>query len=160
MMQCKHDIYVNHYFDISKIRKCWLKRKNISQSSNKGNYNSPTIIKYKSMIRNVPNDEMFLHNEINSHNTTVNNNGLVIVNDIKIPNELKIEELLPEERVSYSSYSVIYDNIYNDIKNKNEISKYVIVLLLEMSHVINNTTGKTIVISRLLEQTKKFNFFF
>ena len=74
MMQCKHDIYVNHYFDISKIRKCWLKRKNISQSSNKGNYNSPTIIIHKSMISDVPNDEIFLHNEINNHNTTVNNN--------------------------------------------------------------------------------------
>lgn len=154
MMQCKHDIYVNQHFDISKIGKCWLKRENIYQSSNKGNYNSPTIIKYKSMIRNVPNDEMFLHNEINSHNTTVNNNELVIVNDVEIPNELKIEDLLPEERISYSSYSVICDNLYNDIKNKNEISKYVIGLLLEMNHVINNATHKSIVLSRLLEQTK------
>ena len=59
------------------------------------------------MIRNVPNDKMFLHNEINSHNTTVNNNEIMIVNDVKIPNELKIEDLLPEERISYSLYYLI-----------------------------------------------------
>ena len=122
MMKCKHDIYVNNFFDINKIRKCWLKRKNISQSSNKGNYNSPTIIKYKSMINDVPNDEMFLHNELNNHNTTVNSNDLNnnrnttdnrndlnLVNDIKISNELKFDDFLPEERITYSSYSVICD---------------------------------------------------
>ena len=45
MIQCKHDICVNQKFDISKIGKCWWKRKHISQSLHKGNYNSPTIIK-------------------------------------------------------------------------------------------------------------------
>ena len=68
MMQCKHDIYVNNFFDISKIGKCWFKRKNIFQSPNKGNYNSPTIIKYKLMISDVPNDEMFLHNQLLQYN--------------------------------------------------------------------------------------------
>ena len=75
------------------------------------------------MISDVPNDEIFLHNEINNHNITVNNNELMIVNDVKIPNELKVEGLLPEERIFQSSYSVICDNLYNDIKNKSEISK-------------------------------------
>ena len=46
MIQCKHDICVNQKFDISKIGKCWWKLKNISLSLYKGNYNSPTIIKY------------------------------------------------------------------------------------------------------------------
>ena len=45
MIQYKHDTCVNHKFDISEIRKCWWKRKHISQSLHKGNYNSPTIIK-------------------------------------------------------------------------------------------------------------------
>ena len=52
----------------SKIGKWWWKRKNISLSWNKGNYNSPTIIKYKSMIIDVPTDQMFLHNETNNNN--------------------------------------------------------------------------------------------
>ena len=94
---------------------------------------------------------MFLHNDINNHNTTVLNNESMIVNDFKILNELKIEDLLPEERISYSSYSIICDNLYNDIKNRSEISKYVIGLLLEISHVINNATNKSIVLSQLLE---------
>ena len=110
MMQCKHDICVNNSFDISKIGKCWFKRKNISQSSNKGNYNIPTIIKYKSMVSDVPDDEMFLHRKINNYNTTVNSNNLNnndnttvnrndsnLVNDVKISNEFKFNELLPEE---------------------------------------------------------------
>ena len=62
--------------------------------------------------------------------------------------------------MSYSSYPAICDNLYNDIKNKSEISNYVIGLLLEISHVINSTTDKTIVLSRLLEQTKEFQNIF
>ena len=103
-----HDICVNNFFNISKIGECWFKRKNISQSSNKGNYNSTTIIKYKSIISDVPNDEKFLHNEINNyntilnsndlnnnHNTTVNRNDINLLSDIKISNELKFDDLLP-----------------------------------------------------------------
>ena len=62
---------------------------------------------------------------------------------LKLSYELKFDDLLPEERISSSSYSVICDNLYNIIKNKNEISKYVIGLLFEMSHIINNTANKS-----------------
>ena len=68
MVQYKHDIRVNQKFDISEIGNWWWKRKNISLSWNKANYNSPTIIKYKSMIIDIPNDQMFLHNETNNNN--------------------------------------------------------------------------------------------
>ena len=98
------------------------KEKNITQSSYKGNYNSPTIIKYNSMISDIPNDEIFLHSEIKNNNSIFHNNELMKVNDVNISNELKIDHLLPEEQISYSSYSVIYENLYNDIKNKSEIS--------------------------------------
>ena len=57
------------------------------------------------------------------------------VNDNTISNELKINHLLPKKQISYSSYSVICENLYNDIKNKSEISNCIIGLLLEMSHV-------------------------
>ena len=86
VIQCKHDICVNQNFDISKIGKCWQKRKNISQSSYKVNYNSPTMIKYNSMVSDIPNDEMFLHSEINNNNSTLHNNELMKVNDVNISN--------------------------------------------------------------------------
>ena len=47
MIQCKYDICVNQKFHIRKIGKSWWKRKQISQSLHKGNYNSPTLIKYQ-----------------------------------------------------------------------------------------------------------------
>ena len=101
------------------------------------------------MITNIPNDEILIHSRI------INDNELMNVNDNYISNELKIDNFLPEKQVSYSLYSVICENLYNDIKNKSEISNYVIGLLLEISHVINSTTDKTIVLTRLLEKTKQ-----
>ena len=130
------------------------KEKTITQSSYKGNYNSPTIIKYQSMTTDIQNVETFHHSKIK------NDNELMNVNDNFISKELKINKILPEQQVSYSSYSVICDNLYNDIKNKREISNYFIGLLLGISHVINSTTDKTIVLSRLLEQTKEFQNMF
>ena len=70
--------------------------------------------------------------------------------------DLVIEDTFPEDKIYYSSYSAIYDNLYNDIKNNNQMSNYVIGLLLEMRHVINNTKNKSIVISRLLKQTDDY----
>ena len=96
----------------------------------------------------------------NNHNTTVNRSDLNLVNDVKISNELKFDSLSPEEWICYSSYSVICDNLYNDIKNKSGMPKYVIGVLLEMSHVINNTTNKSIVLNRLLDQIKQFKNMF
>ena len=112
------------------------------------------------MISDIPNEEIFLHSEINNNNSAFHNNKLMKMNGVNISNELKIDHLLPEEQISYSSYSVICENLYNDIKHKSEISNYVIDLLLEMSDVINNTTDKTIFLSRLLKQTKQCKFFF
>ena len=68
--------------------------------------------------------------------------------------------MLPEERISYSSCSVISDNLYNDIKNKSEISKYIIGLQLEMRHIINNIKNKSIILTRLLDETKQFKKMF
>ena len=102
------------------------------------------------MISDVPNDQMCLHNETNNNNKTDDNNEWMKVNDIKISYKLTIKYLLTEDWISYCSYSVLCDNLYNDIKNKSKISKHVIGLLLEMSHVINNTTNKSIALSQLL----------
>ena len=63
------------------------------------------------MISDIPNDEIFLHFEINNNNLTLHNNELMHVNDDTISNELKFDHLLPEEQISYSSYSVICEKI-------------------------------------------------
>ena len=107
MIQYKHDTCVNQKFDISEIRKCWWKRKNISHSLYKGNYNIPTIIKYKSMISDIPNDEMFLNSEINNNNLTFHDNELMNMNDNYISNELKIT-------ISYlkNKYLIHYIRLY------------------------------------------------
>ena len=97
------------------------------------------------MTTDIQNVETFHHSKIK------NDNELMNVNDNFISKELKTKKFLPKEQISYSSYSVICENLYNDIKNKSEISSYIIGLLLEISHVINSTIDKTIVLSRLLE---------
>ena len=101
MMQYKHDTYANQKFYISKIGKCWWKRNNISLSLCKGNYNSPTIIKYQSMITDIPNVETFHHSKIK------NDNELMNVNDNFISKELKINKILPEQRLYVTIYTMI-----------------------------------------------------
>ena len=63
MMQCKHDICLNKKINLAKIRKCWLKRKNIAQLSNKGLYNSPIIIRYNTMETNFNKEQICFHDE-------------------------------------------------------------------------------------------------
>ena len=46
MMKCKHDICLNKKINTPTIRKCWLKRKTITQSLNKGIYYNITIVRY------------------------------------------------------------------------------------------------------------------
>ena len=121
MIQCKHDICVNQKFDISKIGKCWLKRKNISLSLYKGNYNSPTIIQYQSMISDIPNVETFHHSEIKNVNELMN------VNDNFISKELEINKILPEQQMSFH-HTRLYVTIYTMI-SRTKI-KYPIMLLV------------------------------
>ena len=111
------------------------------------------------MITNVPKDQ-FLQNETSKINATDDDKDTTKINNFPYSTDLAIEDMLPEEQISYSSYSVICDNLYNNIKNKNQISKYFIGLLLKMKHVINNTTDKNITLSRLLELTKQLKSIF
>ena len=62
-------IFFNTNFNISKIGKYWLKRKNITQSSNKDLYHSPTILRYNK-IESVYHDEKMFHNEYEITNIT------------------------------------------------------------------------------------------
>ena len=86
-----------------KLESVGWKGKNISLSLYKGNYNSPTIIKYQSMISDIPNVETFHHSKIKNDNVLMN------VNDNFISKELEINKILPEQQMSYSSYSVLIE---------------------------------------------------
>ena len=72
-----------------------VKRENITQSSNKGEFNSPTIIKYKSMITDVPNDP-FLQNETSKINATDDDKDTTKINNFPCSTDLAIEDMLPE----------------------------------------------------------------
>ena len=76
MMRCKHDICLNKKFNLTKIGNCWLQRKNITQSSNKGLYNSPTIVRYTTMVVKFQNEQM-LHDEFYISDITDVDNGLM-----------------------------------------------------------------------------------
>ena len=136
-----------------------MKRKNITQSSNKGLYNSPTIVRYNTIETNF-NNEQFFHDEPDKTNIIDNDDDILNTDELQNSNDLVIEDSFPEDKISYSSCSVICDNLYHDIKNNNQISNYVIGLLLEMRHVINNTKNKSIVISRLIKQTENYKHIF
>ena len=68
LMQCKHQISILKQFDISKIDRCWHKRKGITMSSNLKSYLSPILF---SMDLNIDNDEsnldIFDNNIINDN---------------------------------------------------------------------------------------------
>ena len=71
LMQCKHQIAILRQFDISKIDRCWHKRKCISMSSNLRSYLSPILF---SMDLNIDSDEsnfdIFDNNSIDDYSET------------------------------------------------------------------------------------------
>ena len=129
MMQCKHDICLNKKFNSTEIRKCWLQRKNTTQSSNKGLYNSPAIVRYNTMVTDFQNEQIF-YDESYITNITDADDDIMKNNDLQNIDDTEIEDTYPENKISYSIYSVICENLYNDIKNDNQISNHVIRFLL------------------------------
>ena len=81
-------------------------------------------------------------------------------NELKNTNGTKIEDTSPDNNILYFTYSVICESSYDDIKNDNQIQKYVIGLLLKMRKVINNTKNKHTAIMRLLQQTDLYKNMF
>ena len=79
------------------------------------------------MISDIPNDEMFLHSEINNNNLIFHDNELSNVNNDYISNELKIDHVLPEEQ--YLIHHIrLYVKIYIMISSTRV--KYQIMLLI------------------------------
>ena len=111
------------------------------------------------MVAKFQNEQM-LHDEFYISNITDVDNDLMKNDESQKIDDIEIEDTCLENKISYSTYSVICEHLYNDIKNDNSISNYIIRLLLEMREVINNTKNKNIVISRLLNQTKKYENMF
>ena len=103
MMQCKPDIRLTKNFNLSKIGKSWLKRKNITQSSNKGLFNSPTIVRYNKM-ESVSHDEQMVCNESEITNNTGIDDDLMNNNELQNINDTEIEDTSPDNDISYYAY--------------------------------------------------------
>ena len=78
----------------------------------------------------------FFHDEPDKTNIIDDDDDILNTDELQNSDDLVIEDSFPEDKISYSSCSVICDNLYHDIKNNNQISNYVIGLLLEIRHVI------------------------
>ena len=104
------------------------------------------------MDTDFKNEHMVFHDEPNITNITNNDDDNIInIDELQIFDILVIEDTFPEEKIFYSSYFVICNNLYNDIKNNNQILNFIIGLLLEIRHVINNTKNKSFDISRSIK---------
>ena len=114
-------------------------------------YNSPTIVIYNKM-ESVSHDEQMVCNESEITNNTGIDDDLMNNNELQNIDDTEIEDTSPDNDISYYEYYVICESLYNDIKNDNQISNYVIGLLLETREDINKIKNKHIVISRLLHQ--------
>ena len=106
-------------------------------------------------MESISHDELLFCKESKIMNNTGIDDDLMNNNELQNNDDTEIEDTSPDNNISYSTYSIICKSLYNDIKNDNKISNYVIGLLLETREVVNNTKNTHIVISRLLQKTDK-----
>ena len=106
-------------------------------------------------MESIYHDELLFCKESKIMNNTDIDDDLINNNELQNNDDTEIEDTSPDNNISYSTYSIICKSLYNDIKNDNKISNYVIGLLLETREVVNNTKNTHIVISRLLQKTDK-----
>ena len=89
-------------------------------------------------------------------------NNINVLSNIKNYNEMKSYHVLEsnhesnDDRLSYSSFMVICNQFYNSVKGINQITKYVVRLMLEIKEIINLITNEKINIDRLMKQTHRY----
>ena len=124
-MQYKYHISINRIFGFIKIDKCWHQRKRIIQSSNYGSYASPNIHNFDSSFDDEDNFDIFYMN---------NNNEIERVclfeensdnNDKISKNGKSFDNYQSTETISFSSYYITFNDLFNVIKNNNEISTFI-----------------------------------
>ena len=132
LMQCKHQISILRQFDISKIDRCWHKRKGITMSSNLKSYLSPRLFSMDSYIDNDESNLDVFDNIINNDNSEIEkcyDTDMINVNipdeiidiiDINEQNENNIDSNKHKDTLSYQSYSTICDDLYNIMKKRKQ----------------------------------------
>ena len=168
LMQCKHQISIQIQFDISKIDRCWHKRKGISMSSNLRSYSSPRLF---SMDLNIDSDEsnfdIFDNNIINDYSEIENCFDLDMINADN-PNEIInivdnnkykyfiIDNNKHKYTLSYKSYTTICDELYNIMRKNKTISTFVVDMLLEMKTVLSSDRTQNMDLNRIIFHFNNF----
>ena len=168
LMQCKHQISILRQFDISKIDRCWHKRKCISMSSNLRSYLSPILF---SMDLNIDSDEsnfdIFDNNIINDYSETEYCFDLDMINtdhpdeivdiiDNNKHNDSIIDNKKQKDTLSYKSYTTICDELYNIMRKKKTISTFVVGMLLEMKTVLSSYRTQNMDLNRIISHFDNF----
>ena len=97
---------------------------------------------------------------MNYNNRSVNNDQFVTCNNAHIAlNELKIVCIPSKEKVYFSSFTVIYNNVCDDIKNDNILLTYMCCSFLELRKIVNSKSKKSIIIDRLMKQIEKYKHY-
>ena len=81
------------------------------------------------MVTEFQNEQIF-YDESYITNITDADDDIMKNNELQNIDDTEIKDTYPENKISYSTYSVICENLYNDIKNDNQISNHVIRFLL------------------------------
>ena len=133
LMQCLHQISILKKNEVSKIDRCWHKRKGISMSSNLISYSSLRLF---SMTLNIDNDEsnfnIFDNNIINDYSEAENcfdldminadhSGEIVVIIDNNKYNDTIIDNNKHKDTLSYKSYTTICDELYNIMRKKKTI---------------------------------------
>ena len=79
------------------------------------------IVPFDIVDDNMSNDD----DHIKVLSNVKNNNDMIIYHESESNNEVI------DARISYSSYMVIYNELFNHIKDNNQLSTYVVGLMLE-----------------------------
>ena len=79
------------------------------------------IVQFDIVDDNMSNDD----DHIKVLSNVKNNNDMIIYHESESNNEVI------DARISYSSYMVIYNELFNHIKDNNQLSTYVVGLMLE-----------------------------
>ena len=164
MIQCKYYISIHRNLNISKIDRCWYQRKGIPQSYNYGSYLSPEIYTFDSYLDN--NEDNFEFFDINNNNETepgcIFDENLFNFNQPDDNEEKRnnLKSILFTETLSYKSFILICNELYNVMKNNKEIPIIVVGMLLERKEVIISKQNTNLHLNRIIKHFSNFKHTF
>ena len=109
MMQYKHRIYLQKFFDLSKIGCCWYQRSIITQMKNVSSYSNPKILKPEIVMFDKDNN-LDSFNMNNNDGNIFNNTSVTYNNDDSVLNEPYKVYISSKTHISYSSFNARCNN--------------------------------------------------